>query len=109
MKGIFFVISIFILLLTYFFISRASYAFTSGIASTVAIGQKDFVSSQANQGGTITASSISSPSAVLVVGSKLLVADGGNNRVLVYNNIPTQNNQPADIVIGQQNMTTGSS
>ena len=39
-------------------------------------------------------------------GRKLLVSDGGNNRVLIWNSIPTVNGQPADVVIGQTNFTT---
>lgn len=91
------------------FLPHRSYAYSSGIAATVVTGQKDFVSSQANQGGSATSQTMSSPSAVLVVGSQLLVADSVNNRVLVYNNIPTSNNQAADLVIGQPDMSTTSS
>ncbi|HEX6930453.1 MAG TPA: hypothetical protein VF267_14450 [Gammaproteobacteria bacterium] len=32
---------------------------------------------------------------------KLLVADAGNNRVLVWNEMPTENGAPADFVLGQ--------
>jgi len=39
-------------------------------------------------------------------GNKLLVADAGNNRVLIWNSIPTTNGQPADIVLGQNNFAT---
>jgi uncharacterized protein (TIGR03437 family) len=34
------------------------------------------------------------------------VTDLGHNRVLIWNTIPTQNNQAADVVVGQQNMTS---
>ncbi|MCZ4496134.1 MAG: hypothetical protein JWM25_717, partial [Thermoleophilia bacterium] len=34
-------------------------------------------------------------------GTRLAVADTGNNRVLLWNTWPTVNNQPADIVLGQ--------
>jgi len=33
-----------------------------------------------------------------------MVADTQNNRVLIWNSIPTQNNQPADLVLGQPNL-----
>jgi hypothetical protein len=34
-------------------------------------------------------------------GNRLFIADGGNDRVLVYNHIPTQSGETADFVIGQ--------
>ena len=36
----------------------------------------------------------------------MAVADTDNNRVLVWNSIPNNNNQAADIVLGQENFTT---
>ncbi len=41
------------------------------------------------------------PSSVTSDGKRLFVADSGNNRILVWNEIPTENQTPADIVIGQ--------
>jgi uncharacterized protein (TIGR03437 family) len=35
------------------------------------------------------------------------VADLGNNRVLIWNSIPTSNQQAADVVVGQKDMDTG--
>ncbi len=46
------------------------------------------------------------PQGVWIQGSKLFVADTQNNRVLIWNTIPTQNNQPADVVLGQPDFTT---
>ncbi|HYO83061.1 MAG TPA: NHL repeat-containing protein, partial [Bryobacteraceae bacterium] len=45
------------------------------------------------------------PRFALSDGKQLFVADGGNNRVLVYNTIPTRNGQPADIILGQPTAT----
>ncbi len=42
-------------------------------------------------------------------GEKLIASDGNNNRVLIWNSIPTTNAQPADVVIGQIDFTSGSS
>jgi hypothetical protein len=36
--------------------------------------------------------------------NKLIVADAWNHRVLIWNEFPTQNGQPADVVIGQPGM-----
>jgi uncharacterized protein (TIGR03437 family) len=54
-----------------------------------------------------TASNMLSPVSVTSDGTRLFVTDLGQNRVLIWNTIPTQNTQPADIAIGQQNLTTG--
>jgi hypothetical protein len=37
---------------------------------------------------------------------RLYIADLDNNRVLIYNSVPTANNASANVVIGQQNMTS---
>jgi uncharacterized protein (TIGR03437 family) len=39
-------------------------------------------------------------------GVRLIVADTDSNRVLIWNTIPTQNNQPADVVVGQPDFTS---
>ena len=39
-------------------------------------------------------------------GSKLFVVDSSNNRVLVWNSIPTASGQAADDVIGQPDLTS---
>jgi WD40 repeat protein len=39
-------------------------------------------------------------------GVRLFVTDLGYNRVLIWNSIPTQNNQPADVVVGQPDFTS---
>jgi len=41
------------------------------------------------------------PRFALSDGTRLFIADGGNDRVLVFNQVPSQNAQPADTVIGQ--------
>jgi hypothetical protein len=79
---------------------------TNDAAADIVLGQPDMTSSTANNGG-LSASSLSSPRAVAVSGGKLFVADRTNNRVLIWNTIPTVNNQAADVVLGQPNMTSG--
>jgi uncharacterized protein (TIGR03437 family) len=49
---------------------------------------------------------LSSPRFVLSDGTRLFVADGGNDRVLIFNQIPTSNTVAADIVLGQPDMTS---
>ncbi len=47
------------------------------------------------------AATLNFPRFALSDGKRLFVADGGNNRVLVYRNVPTTNGQRADIILGQ--------
>ncbi|MBI4177345.1 MAG: hypothetical protein HY516_03165 [Candidatus Aenigmarchaeota archaeon] len=44
---------------------------------------------------------LDSPMGVATDGRKLFVSDTGNNRILVWNEIPAKNQTPADIVLGQ--------
>ncbi len=53
-----------------------------------------------------TASSLNGPQGVWIGNGKLFVADTLNDRVLIYNSIPTTNNAPADVVVGAPNFTT---
>ncbi len=73
-----------------------------GSASLV-LGQPDFNSTNY----TITAKGMRTPTAVATDGKILAVADTDNNRILIWRNIPTQMDQPADVVIGQPDFTHG--
>ncbi|MCW2927080.1 MAG: hypothetical protein JWM86_1048 [Thermoleophilia bacterium] len=53
-----------------------------------------------------TASSLKNPAAVWTNGTKVIVSDRDNNRVLIWNTWPTVDGQPADLVLGQANMTS---
>jgi hypothetical protein len=79
---------------------------TNGAAADVVLGQPNSTSSTVNNGG-LGAASLSRPTVVYVSDEKLFVSDSGNNRVLVWNAIPTDNQAPADLVLGQPNMTSG--
>ena len=52
-----------------------------------------------------TASNLTSPVSVTSDGTRLFVTDLGANRVLIWNSIPTGNQVPADVVLGQPDMT----
>lgn len=68
----------------------------------VVVGQPDFTSN----GSACDADSLNRPETVAVTpDGRLLVADGQNHRVLIWNSIPTVNGQAADVVIGQSNFT----
>ena len=71
----------------------------------VVIGQPDMISNTANNGG-LSSTSLGSPHTVWTDNNKLIVADADNNRVLIYNSVPSVNGASADVVIGQPNMLT---
>jgi uncharacterized protein (TIGR03437 family) len=76
---------------------------TFGQPADIVLGQKDFTSVALV---SVTASALRGPQGVWIQGGKLFVADTENDRVLIWNSIPTQNNQPADVVLGQPNFTS---
>lgn len=73
---------------------------------TVVLGQIDFAARNPNAGGGVTATGFDRPHAVSSDGTILAVADTDNNRVLIWKSIPTQIQQPADLVLGQPNLTS---
>ena len=79
---------------------------SNNASADVVIGQADFTHNSANQGGSVGANTLSSPTSVFVVNGKLIISDNGNQRILIYNSIPAANNASADIVIGQPNFTS---
>lgn len=74
-----------------------------GTASVV-LGQPDFTTNTVNINPT--QSNLRTPTAVASDGVRLVVADTDHNRVLIWNRIPTSNNAPADVVIGQPDFNT---
>ncbi len=78
----------------------------NGAAADVVVGQSNFTSGLANQGGTVGANTLKDPSDIFYDGTSLFISDTGNHRVLVYSSIPTTNNASATLVIGQPNFTS---
>ena len=76
---------------------------TNGQPADIVLGQPDFGSVNLLP---VSASTFRGPQGVWIQSGKLFVADTQNNRVLIWNSIPTQNNQPANVVLGQPNFTT---
>jgi hypothetical protein len=70
------------------------------------LGQADFVSAAANQGGGVSAATMNNPTGVFYDGTRLFVADTLNYRVLVWNAFPTANGQAADLILGQPDGAT---
>lgn len=74
----------------------------NGANADLVLGQADFTSS----GYATTQTGLRDPEGLWSDGKRLVVADFSNNRVLIWNNIPTSNGAPADVVIGQADFTS---
>ncbi|HYH95298.1 hypothetical protein, partial [Hyalangium sp.] len=86
---------------------------SNGAPAHLVLGQTSFTScvrNDANGDGTAdstpSASTLFFPAGVWTDGTRLLVADTDNHRVLIWNEFPTTNGQPADVVLGQPDFTT---
>lgn len=95
---------------------------SNGAAADLVLGQPDMTSDRANNSSkdsplcpagskdakgedvfpTRCAATLSFPRFALSDGTRLFIADGGNDRVLIYNSFPASNGAPADAVIGQK-------
>ncbi len=85
----------------------------SGTAADLVLGQGDFTHGQPNdndqndiQDGQPSARTLNRPTDIWSDGSQLLVADQANHRVLIWTSFPTADFQPADLVLGQPDMTS---
>jgi len=70
----------------------------NGASADLVLGQPNFDGSTAL---ATAANTLSSPMSATTDGQRLIISDLGNNRILIYNQIPTQNGASADVVIGQ--------
>jgi len=85
---------------------------TNGAPADVVLGQGDFTNNTENddnQDGTAdagpTARTLHYPNGIWSDGTRLIVSDGDNNRILIWNTFPTANFTPADVVLGQGDFT----
>jgi uncharacterized protein (TIGR03437 family) len=80
---------------------------SNGQSPDVVIGQPNMTSGAANNsavcsdGSSLCAATLNFPRFVLSDGRRLFLADSGDDRVLIFNSIPTQNGASADAVLGQ--------
>lgn len=72
----------------------------------IVLGQPDFTTLQTPSSTYASSTSLRGPQGVWIQNGKLFVADTQNNRVMIWNRIPTTNNQPADLVLGQPTFNT---
>jgi hypothetical protein len=85
-----------------------------GALANLVLGQEAFGSCYANAGGSVyspgsvSANTLHYPTDVWSDGTRMVVTDRDNNRVLIWNTFPTENGAPANIVLGQSEMTGSS-
>jgi hypothetical protein len=77
----------------------------NGASATFILGQSNFTKSKAG----VSRKALGYPTEIVVVGNKLLLNDGDNNRVLIWNKLPTNTNAAANVVVGQPNFTSNNS
>jgi len=87
---------------------------TSNQPADVILGQGDFEAGEYRPGWgysipTATSRTNGGLPKLYSDGKKLYAADTQNNRVLIWNNIPRNNGEPADIVLGQASMNSSAS
>jgi hypothetical protein len=71
-------------------------------SADVVVGQADFVTGLANRGSSMPAAdTLNWCYGVAICDGRLIVADTGNRRVLIWNDLPESNGTPADLVLGQ--------
>jgi len=76
------------------------------IGAKMVIGQGDFSTRDANRGADDPGdNTLSEPQFVCRYGDMLFVSDWGNHRVLVWNQFPEENGEPASIVLGQEDFS----
>lgn len=74
----------------------------NGQPADVVLGQPDMQSRDENGGGNPTASTMRWCHDITVWDNNLVVTDAGNNRVMIWQGIPIENNSPCEVVIGQK-------
>jgi hypothetical protein len=75
-----------------------------GVPADLVLGQREFASRNDSDGGGADAHSMRWPHGMAVSGARLLVADAGTSRVMVWNRFPTANGAACDLVLGQSDM-----
>jgi hypothetical protein len=76
-------------------------------SADVVIGQRDFHTEGRNAGGEAGRATLNVPTGVAVGAGVMAVADAWNHRVLLWHGLPRKSNQPADVVLGQADFSSG--
>jgi hypothetical protein len=75
---------------------------SNNVPADVVVGANSFTDSTPGTSKT----ELNVPTGIAVAGGKMFVVEQNNHRVLIWNSIPTGNNAPADVVIGQPDFTS---
>ena len=75
----------------------------NGQPADLVLGQPDMISHNENGGDRPSASSMRWCHDITLWGDNLVVTDAGNNRIMIWEGIPTANNTPCKAVLGQKN------
>ena len=79
----------------------------SNVPADLVLGQADFNGNQPNRGNSnAAANTLNWCYGIFYYQGKLFVADTGNRRLLIWNQLPQENGQPADVVLGQPNRSS---
>lgn len=70
---------------------------SNDVPASIVLGQTSMTTMATGNG----ASNLTGPSSVWTNGTKVVVADRANRRILIWNTFPTANAAPADLVLGQ--------
>jgi hypothetical protein len=65
------------------------------------LGQQDPYGTLPNRGGVPSAATMRFPTSLATDGTRLLVSDSGNHRVLIWSSLPDTDGAPADLILGQ--------
>ena len=75
----------------------------NGLPADYVLVQVEINRRDENGGDSPTASSMRWPHALVIWQDHLVLADAGNNRLMIWEGIPTENNTPCGMVLGQSN------
>ena len=78
---------------------------STGAAASVVLGQSNFT---AHTSPSPSSNTMMYPGSAVSDGTHVIVQDSGNNRILIWNSIPTTSGLAANIVLGQPDFTTTS-
>jgi DNA-binding beta-propeller fold protein YncE len=76
----------------------------NGACADVALAQRDFTTRDENAGEGAGPLGMRWPHGIAVLGQAVLVADAGNNRIMVWRSLPQANGMACDFVLGQAGM-----
>jgi NHL repeat len=75
-----------------------------GAPADLVLGQRDFTTRDENAGDAAGAVGMRWPHGIALAGGALLVADAGDNRVMVWRRMPQRSGAPCDLVLGQRDV-----